>query len=385
MGKGYRETRSEIDKPTVCNQQGGGAENLRLLSSIAENPKGKKGENKVKRRVLLWLPIIVLLVFTGLVSAQAEGPFTIAVVVKSEGNPFFEAAGVGCREAIAEIGAGDELVFLGPEVPTVEGQIEIIGALVAQGVDGISISANEPNALVPACQRAQKAGIVVTSFDSFISPDGSQLFVNQADMEQVGRIQIQMMGEMLGYKGQFAILSAGPTMANQNTWISWMLEELAEPQYADMELVAIVYGMDEREKSYSEAMGLFRSYPDLKGIVSPTTVGMAAVGRAIKDAELQGKVFLTGLGLPSEMAAYIREGICPQMALWNPIDLGYMATWVTRLLVAGEIKGEVGETFNVGRMGDREIVQDPALGKVVLLGPPFVFDQENIDDWADVY
>ena len=156
-------------------------------------------------------------------------------------------------------------------------------------------------------------------------------------------------------------------------------------EYTNMELVAIVYGMDEREKSYSEAMGLFRSYPDLKGIVSPTTVGMAAVGRAIKDAELAGRVFLTGLGLPSEMAAYIREGICPQMALWNPIDLGYMATWVTRLLVSGEIKGEVGETFNVGRMGEREIVMDPVLGKVVLLGPPFVFNQENIDDWADVY
>lgn len=342
----------------------------------------------MKRKALLWLSLVTMLMFSafgGSVCAKGEGPFTIAVVVKSEGNPFFEAAGVGCREALEELGAGDELVFLGPEVPTVEGQIEIVSALVAQGVDGISISANEPNALVPACQRAEKAGIAVTSFDSFVLADGSQLFVNQADMEQVGRIQIQMMAEILDYKGQFAILSAGPTMANQNTWIAWMLEELAKPEYADMELAAIVYGMDEREKSYSEAMGLFRSYPDLRGIVSPTTVGMAAVGRAIKDAGLDGKVFLTGLGLPSEMAAYIREGICPRMALWNPIDLGYMATWVTRLLVSGEIKGEVGETFNVGRMGEREIVMDPVLGKVVLLGPPFVFNQENIDDWADVY
>jgi len=342
----------------------------------------------VKRKQFICFSLIVLLVsaaFGGVAFAQANGPFTIAVVVKSEGNPFFEAVEVGCREAVEEIGAGDTLIFLGPESPTVEGQIEVISALVAQGIDGITIAANEPNALVPVCQRAQKAGIVVTSFDSLVSPDGSQLFINQADMERVGRDQVRLMAEILDYEGQFAILSAGPTMSNQNTWIAWMLEELAEPEYAKMELVAIVYGMDEREKSYSEAMGLFRSYPDLRGIISPTTVGMAATARAIKDAELDGKVFLTGLGLPSEMAAYIREGICPQMALWNPIDLGYMATYVTRLMVAGKIKGEVGETFEVGKMGSREITMDPALGKVVLLGPPFVFNQENIDDWADVY
>lgn len=342
----------------------------------------------MKRRSLFWLSLIVILtivVFSGIVSAQKKGPYTLATVVKSEGNPFFEAAEVGCIEAIKEFGKGDKLIFLGPEVGTVEGQIEIIGALTAQGVDGISISANDPDALVPACQRAMKNNIVVISWDSYVAPKGSQLFINQADTEQIGRIEIQMMAEILDYKGQFAILSAGPTMANQNTWISWMLQELAKPEYKDMELVSIVYGMDEREKSYSEAMGLFRSYPKLRGIISPTTVGMAATARAIKDAGLKGKVFLTGLGLPSEMAEYIREGICPRMALWNPIDLGYMATYVTRLLVSGEIKGEVGEKFRVGRMGEKEIVEDPTLGKMILLGPPFVFNQENIDDWADVY
>lgn len=339
----------------------------------------------MKRTLCLSLVVLLALTAFGGFALANDGPFTIAVVVKSEGNPFFEAVEVGCREALEEIGAGDKLIFLGPESPTVEGQTEVISALIAQGVDGITIAANEPNALVPVCRRAQNAGIVVTSFDSLVSPDGSQLFVNQADMERVGRDQVKMMAEILGYEGQFAILSAGPTMSNQNTWIAWMLEELAEPQYANMELVAIVYGNDEREKSYSEAMGLFRSYPNLRGIISPTTVGMAATARAIKDAGLKDKVFLTGLGLPSEMAAYIREGICPQMALWNPIDLGYMATYVTRMMVAGEIKGEVGETFEVGKMGTREITMDPALGKVVLLGPPFVFNQANIDEWADVY
>lgn len=318
-------------------------------------------------------------------AAVKEGPFTIAMVVKHSGNPFFEAAAKGCEEALAEFGEGDQLIFQGPEVSTVEGQIEIIDALIAQGVNAISISANDPDALVPVCQKAMDAGIVVTTWDSAVAPEGRQLFINQADMEQIGRIQVQMMAEIIDYEGQFAILSAGPTMTNQNTWIMWMQEELKDPKYEKMELVAIVYGMDEREKSYNEAMGLFKSYPDLKGIISPTTVGMAATGRAIKDAGLKGKVFLTGLGLPSEMAEYIKEGICPEMALWNPIDLGYLAAYATRLLVSGELKGEIGEKFTGGKLGEYEIVDEGNGGKMVLLGPPFRFNQDNIDEWSSVY
>ena len=317
--------------------------------------------------------------------APKEGPFTIAMVVKHSGNPFFEAAEKGCLEALAEFGEGDELIFQGPEVSTVEGQIEIIESLITQNVDAISISANDPDALVPVCKKAMDAGIVVTTWDSAVAPEGRQLFINQADMEQIGRIEVQMMAEIIDYEGQIAILSAGPTMTNQNTWIMWMQEELKDPKYEKVELVAIVYGMDEREKSYTEALGLFKSYPNLKGIISPTTVGMGATGRAIKDEGLVGKVVLTGLGLPSEMAEYIKEGICPEMALWNPIDLGYLSAYATRLIVSGEIKGEIGDKFTGGKLGEYEIIDEGNGGKMVLLGPPFRFNAENIDEWKDVY
>ena len=317
--------------------------------------------------------------------APKEGPFTIAIVVKHSGNPFFEAAEKGCLEALAEFGEGDELIFQGPEVSTVEGQIEIIESLITQNVDAISISANDPDALIPVCKKAMDAGIVVTTWDSAVGPEGRHLFINQADMEQIGRIEVQMMAEMIDYEGQIAILSAGPTMTNQNTWIMWMEEELKDPKYEKIELVATVYGMDEREKSYTEALGLFKSYPNLKGIISPTTVGMGATARAIKDEGLVEKVVLTGLGLPSEMAEYIKEGICPEMALWNPIDLGYLSTYVTRLIVSGEIKGEIGDKFTGGKLGEYEIVDEGNGGKMVLLGPPFKFNAENIDEWKDVY
>ena len=174
-------------------------------------------------------------------------------------------------------------------------------------------------------------------------------------------------------------------MANQNTWIEWMKEELKDPKYENMELVTVVYGDDLREKSYTEAQGLFKSYPNLKGIISPTTVGIAAAGRALTDAGLCGQIALTGLGLPSEMAEYIESGCCEGMALWNPIELGYMATHVSHLMASGEITGKPGETLAVGKLGERTIVDDGEGGGMVMLGPPFVFNPDNIADWKDVY
>ncbi len=310
------------------------------------------------------------------------GGYKIAIVVKNLGNPFFEAVDQGAQEAGAEL--GDEIIFQGPATPTAEGQIEIIDALIAQRVDAIAVSANDPDALVPVSQKAMEAGITMLSFDSGIAPAGRQLHVSQADMEAIGRVEVQMIGEQLDYEGQIAILSAASTMTNQNTWIEWMKEELKDPKYDEMELVATVYGDDLREKSYNEAQGLFKSYPDLKGIISPTTVGIAATARALQDAGLCGEIKLTGLGLPSEMAEYVRDGCCDSFALWNPIDLGYMAAYTAHRMVSGEITGEPGETYEAGRLGEYTIEADGD-DIFVLLGPPFEFNTENIDKWADVY
>ncbi len=334
----------------------------------------------MKKRLLVVGILLLTLVMAFPAYAQ---DFTIAMVVKGAGNPFFEACRRGGEEAAAE--RGFNFIFQAPATPTSEGQIELIDALIAQQVDAILVSANDPDALVPVLRRAMDRGITVVAFDSGVAPAGRHLFLNQADMELIGRMQVQMIAEMIDYEGEIAILSATSTMANQNVWISWMLQELTKPEYEKMELVGIVYGDDLREKSYNEALGLFRSRPNLRGIISPTTVGLAATARAIEDQGLSGKVALTGLGLPSEMAEYIRNGTSEAIALWNPIDLGYVSSYMAHAMLTGAIKGEAGEIVNVGRMGEREIVADGSGGLEVLLGAPFVFDINNIDEWADVY
>ncbi len=336
------------------------------------------------RAVSLGLAVMLLaagLLFAGGQPEAKKGGVRIAMVVKNLGNSFFEACRDGGLQAGDDLGGNIDLIYQGPSTPTAEGQIEIIDSLIAQKVDAIAISANDVDALVPISKKAMAAGIKVISFDSGIAPEGRILHLAPSGDEFIGRSQVRMMAELIDFKGEIAILSASSQATNQNAWIEWMKKELQKPDYKDMKLVATVYGDDLSDKSYREAMGLFKSYPNLRGIISPTTVGIAAAGKALEDAGLAGKIELTGLGLPSEMKQYIKDGTCRKMSLWNPIDLGYSATYIAYELVKGDVKGQKGEVMKVGRMGDIKIGD----GNVAVMSEPYVFDKSNIDKFAAIY
>ena len=311
----------------------------------------------------------------GEAAAPAAGGNTYVLVPKNLGNPYFDAANTGAQEAAGELGV--TVLYQGSSTADATEQIQLINSLIAQQVNGLAISANDADALVPAGQEAIAAGIPVVSWDSAIAPEGRTLHINQADAEGIGRTQVQMISEIIGGKGKIAILSATSTAPNQNEWIKWMEDELTKPEYADIELVATVYGDDEDEKSYNEMMGLMKTYPDLVGVISPTSVGIAAAGRAVTDDGKVGQVFVTGLGTPNQLREYVKSGAIPKFALWSPVDLGYLAVYATDALATGKITGEPGDTFTAGKLGDYTVADD----KTVLLGPPTVFDADNIDDF----
>lgn len=325
------------------------------------------------------------LMVVALAAAVASGAYAqkFAIVFKNTGNPYGEKEMAGFKEGIEE--QGFEAILRAPDQPTAEAQIQIIEQLIAQKVAAICIVGNDRDALQPVLAKAMRAGIKVFSLDSGVAPKARMTHVNQADSEKIGRTLVQAAYDMIGGSGEIAILSATSQATNQNLWIDYMKKELMLPKYKDVKLVKVAYGDDLRDKSVSEAEGLLRSYPNLKCIIAPTTVGIAAAGKVLTDKGLIGKVFLTGLGLPSEMATYIENGACPYMFLWNPIDVGYLGAYTATALVKKTITGKVGDKFTAGRLGAYTVTAAPDGGTEVLLGPPFKFDAKNIADWKTVY
>jgi len=312
--------------------------------------------------------------------AFADDKIRVAMVVKALGIGFFDACRDGGLEAAKELGNVD-LIYTGPTTTTAEAQIAVIEALIAQKVDAIAISADDTNALVPVTKKAMSRGIKVISFDSGIATEGRIMHLNPSNNALIGAKLVQMMGKTLKNTGDVAILSATAQATNQNIWIAEAKKEWAKPEYANMKLVGTVYGDDLADKSYREAQGLFKSYPNLKGIIAPTSVGIVAAAKAVVDAGLVGKVFVSGLGLPSEMKGAVKAGATDTFAIWNPIDLGYSATMIAALIATGKATGAPGSSIHAGRMGDIKIDDK---GEAAM-SDPFTFDKGNIDKFAAIF
>jgi rhamnose transport system substrate-binding protein len=364
---------------------------LSNLERFEENIEVKKNA----RILIIVLGLIMALVVPA--SAQDDAPVEatpgqsvkMVLLPKFLGIAVFDQAHDGAEEAAAELENPEPLVFDGPTPEnSVAGQIEIVTNATTQGVNAIMISNNAGDQIAPAAQAAADAGIKVVTWDSPIpGAEGESVFVAQVDFDETGTVMADMALSILGEEGgEFAVLSASPDAANQNAWIAAMQEALKDEKYANLKLDDIVYGNDQSEESYNQALGLVDKYPDLKLIMAPTTVGIAAAAKAMQDEGLCGEgtdnqVVISGLGLPAEMEAYTLNGCAPQFALWSFVDLGYLTYYVSYMLATGDLQGVEGEKFIAGRMGEYTIEKDPTRdeGLRVLMGPFSVYDATNVE------
>ena len=307
-------------------------------------------------------------------SASEGGEMSVTFLPKNLGNPYFDTSDAGGEKAIKEFGGTYDEV--GPDTATPDAQVPFINTAAQQGVSALVVSANDPKAIGDALNEARDAGVKVVTFDSDTEPEFRDLYINQATSEGIAKTQVDLIAEQIGDSGEIAILSAAANATNQNAWIDLMEKELAA-SHPDIELVDTVYGDDDDQTSFDKTAALLQSHPDLKGIISPTTVGIAAAARYLSDSDAKGKVALTGLGTPNQMREYVKDGTVTSFALWNPADLGYLAAYAAKALVDGDITGKAGDKFTAGDLGDYTV----GANSEVLLGDPFVFDKSNIDDF----
>ena len=296
-------------------------------------------------------------------------------IPKQLGNPYEEFEHSGVTEGMEELGGSNRIS--GPTDAGASTQVSIINAAVQSKPDALIIAGNDPNAIAPALKQAAQRGVKVVAMDSDVAPDARSVFINQVTTELVGKNQVESIAKQIGNKGEIAILSATANATNQNAWIKVMKETLKDPKYKDMKLVKVAYGDDDDQKSFQETQGLIQAYPNLKGIISPTTVGVAAAARYLSKSPQKGKVKLTGLGFPNQMRKFVKDGAVEEFQLWVPKDVGYLAAQAATALVSGRITGKEGEKFKAGRLGDYTIGKN---GEIVL-GPLTTFKADNIDDF----
>jgi rhamnose transport system substrate-binding protein len=307
--------------------------------------------------------------------ANIKKGLVVYFIPKDTQNPYEVIADKGGASALTELGG--KVVVSSGTADTAAAQIPSIQAAIQAKADAIVIAGNDPSALCPSLAQAQSAGVKVVSFDSDVTCP-NHLFINQANTEQIGTSEVDLLAKEINSTGQIAILSAAATATNQNAWIGYMKQELTK--YPNMKLVSTVYGNDDPATSLTVLQGLLSAYPNLAGIISPTTVGISTAAQYLDNHKsLLSHLTLTGLGLPSQMKTYVLDGTVKAFELWNPSDLGYLAGYAAAQAASGTDITTAGAKFTAGKLGSYTVL--PAAGTTgpsVVLGPPTVFDASNV-------
>ncbi len=344
----------------------------------------------------LWAPVVLLSASALLAACSSSGTsgsssgssssssssgalkksLKVYVIPKNLGNPYFTLAdSVKTGGALAALGTlGETGTETSGTAATPSSQIPAIQAAITKGANALIVSATDPSALCPTLKSAMAKGITVVTYDSD-APACRDIFINQASSQAIGETEVDLLAKQIHDTGEIGIVSAEASATNQNTWIGYMKQELKK--FPKMKLVSTVYGNDDPTTATQVTQGLLQHYPNLKGIISPTTVGILAAAQVLDTSKYKGKVALTGLGTPVAMKKYVLDGTVQKFELWNPANLGYLAAYAAVNFASKKITGASGQTLSAGKLGTFTIGAD----HTILLGPPLVFTKSNINNY----
>jgi ABC-type sugar transport system substrate-binding protein len=297
---------------------------------------------------------------------------TIALMPKSKGNSYFVSLKQGAEDAAKDLGVS--IKYDGPTDPDPAKQNEIIENWITIGVDVIAAACENKEGISTALRKARQKGIKVITYDSDAATDAREFFVNQATPEGIGYGLMDEAARLTGEDAEFAIITASLTAANMNAWRKTIEARLAE-KYPKMKLVAVKPCDDLKDKAQSEATALLSAYPNLKLIMAICSPAVPGAAEAVKQAGKAGAVKVIGLGLPNENRRYIKEGVTQSVILWKTTDLGYLTVEAAVAVAKGDLKAGATQ-FTSKRLGDVEIKGDN-----LILGKPFTFNKENIDQF----
>jgi rhamnose transport system substrate-binding protein len=350
----------------------------------------------MKHRSILFLAALAI-VITGCNRSSGSGSnsgttatggakLKIVYIPKNTGNPYFDQVIKGFQQASSEIGADFSTTAPATDDPT--SQVPIIKSQIQNGVDVIAISPNSPDALNSVLDEAKAKGITVITVDADLVGNESHrdAAVLPADFSLIGPAQVELLGSLIGYEGDFAILSSSTTAPNQNAWIAKMKDALAtNPKYAKMHLIDTVYGEDDPSKSTTACEGLIAAHPTLRGIIAPTSQGFPSCAQVVTiggtypgGPHAVGKgIVVTGLSTPNAIKSYIAKGTITAFQLWAPLNEGYIATYLGEQIHDKKLTPAAGATFKTPKFGDAKLTDKLE----VIAGPLITFDKKNIGQY----
>lgn len=305
---------------------------------------------------------------TDTASAAAGGSkkFTIAVMPKLVGIPYFTQTGAGATKAGKDLDVN--VIYTGPTKADAAEQVKMLEDLITRKVDAICIAPNDAAAVIPVLQKAKKAGILVLDWDTPVNNPIIDASIHQIDDKEFGEHLVDALVKSMGTDtGDFAYMTGGLSASNLNSWYDAGMA-YAKTKYPNLHLVTDKIPSDEKQQeAYSKTLDLIKAYPNLKGIIAISTPAPLGCAQAVREKGLSSKISVVGSAVKADCQEYLKDGSLDVGSLWDCEKLGYLTVSVAKTMLEGK-KLENGMDIQ-GNEGMTKL-QLKADGKTVIMGAP---------------
>jgi simple sugar transport system substrate-binding protein len=339
------------------------------------------------RRIVRFLmtSVIFFTVVAGVTTAQnLPGKSTkpmkdwkIAVVTQDDTVPWFIRLDEGATQFAKDTGIN--AFHKGPARLDAAMQVQVIQDLIAQGVDALAIVPVEPASLEPVLAQALDNGIVVVTHEG--STQENTLYDIEAfNNSGYGAFIMDNLAKAMNYEGAYTTMVAHVTTASHNEWADAAIAR-QKAKYPNMSLLAArsrVESQGNLERGYEVAKELFKSFPQLKGIVGTASGDAPGTARAIEELGLKGKAFVVGTGLASQCRPFLKDGTLTAVTLWDPKDAGYAMCALAVKVLKGE---KINDGVDLGVKGYTHMTFAPGSKKILQGAGWFVLTKENVDQY----
>ncbi len=337
---------------------------------------------------------VFLLVLVALFLISTGFSLKFYFIPKIIGENFFEVAGAAAVAMGEELGV--DVIYDGPSEASVSEQVRFINTAINTGADAILISSNSPTGLNSALERARSRGVLVLTWDSDVTPDYRDFYINQGTPDILGKLLVEMVENQIGSIPSGKTLKvafhySSPTVTDQNAWTTYAKEVIAN-EHPNWEIVTTQYSDMNFPKAVSVAEQIINTYPDIDAIICPDSTAFPGTAKAIENLDKSGEIAVVGFTTPSVIKPYIERGTVLQGGLWDCGVQGAASVYVAYQMLANGVEYKVGDSFAMpGTLGEFTILNNSAQGYdaaydkedngLIILPERLVFTRYNVDEY----
>ena len=282
-------------------------------------------------------------------SQKANKPFTMGVVVKVGGIPWFNVMEQGIKDEGKLLGV--DAWQVGPTTADPAEQVRAIEDLIARKVDVIGVVPNDAKVLEPVLKRAQEAGIKVITHESPDQKNADWDF-ELLNTQTMGANHMKDMAKCMGEEGKYAMFVGSLTVPLVNDGANAAIAYQKE-HYPNMTLVEDRFGVAESvDDSMRTTNDLMSKYKDLKGIMSFGSQGPIGAGRAIDKRKKNDAICVFGTFTPGQGIKLLEKGAIDGGYISNPMIAGKVFVQVATAMMNGE---PIKDGVKIGDMGEIKV------------------------------